>query len=80
MVSIFLILLDIIVVIMMITTFIKAFSTFKHVGKIDNYESEVSDEMQEVNKKGTKYMLFSVMLVPVSILLTIFIVLSNAMH
>ncbi|MGL5649398.1 MAG: hypothetical protein ACRDDY_16270 [Clostridium sp.] len=80
MLSIFLILLDIIVVIMMIITFIKAFSTFKHVGKIDSYDTEISDEMQEVNRKGTKYMLFSVILVPISLLLTIFIVLSNAMH
>ncbi|MGL5416551.1 MAG: hypothetical protein ACRDAU_12880 [Clostridium sp.] len=80
MLSIFLILLDIIVVIMMIITFVKAFSTFKHVGKIDSYDAEISDEMQEVNRKGTKYMLFSVILVPISLLLTIFIVLSNAMH
>lgn len=80
MLSMGLVLLNIIVVIVMIVTFIKAFGTFRKVGKIDNYESEVSEEMQLTNKKGTRYLLISVLLVPVSIFLTLVIVFANIMH
>lgn len=67
-------LIDIIVIIVMITTFIKAFSNYKRVGKIDNYQSEISEEMEGYHKKGTRYMMISVLLVPVALALTFFII------
>ncbi|ENZ01605.1 hypothetical protein ACED96_02655 [Clostridium thermobutyricum] len=72
--TIILALIDIIVVIIMITTFIKAFSNYKKVGKIDNYKSEISEEMEAYNKKGTGYMMIAVLSVPIFLILTFFII------
>ncbi|WP_288478934.1 hypothetical protein [uncultured Clostridium sp.] len=72
--TIILALIDIIVVIIMITTFIKAFSNYKKFGKIDNYKSEISEEMEAYNKKGTGYMMIAVLSVPIFLILTFFII------
>ncbi|MBM7835510.1 hypothetical protein [Clostridium sardiniense] len=56
--------LNVIVIAAMITFFIKSVSTFKDI-KDDN-----EDYVKEMNKKGSRYMIISVLLVPVAIVIS----------
>lgn len=56
--------LNVIVIAAMITFFIKSISTFKDI-KGDNEEY-----VKEMNKKGSRYMIISVLLVPVAIIIS----------
>ncbi|MGG7077295.1 hypothetical protein [Clostridium sardiniense] len=56
--------LNVIVIAAMITFFIKSVSTFKDI-KDDNEEY-----VKEMNKKGSRYMIISVLLVPVAIVIS----------
>lgn len=56
--------LNVIVIAAMITFFIKSISTFKDI-KDDNEEY-----VKEMNKKGSRYMIISVLLVPVAIIIS----------
>ncbi len=56
--------LNVIVIAAMITFFIKSVSTFKNI-KDDNEEY-----VKEMNKKGSRYMIISVLLVPVAIIIS----------
>lgn len=56
--------LNVIVIIVMITFFIKSISTFK------NIEDGNEEYMKEMNKKGSRYMIISVILVPVAIIIS----------
>ncbi|GAA0069517.1 hypothetical protein UT300003_10400 [Clostridium sardiniense] len=56
--------LNVIVIVAMITFFIKSVSTFKDI-KDDNEEY-----VKEMNKKGSRYMIISVLLVPVAIVIS----------
>lgn len=55
-----------IIIILMITFFIKSISTFKKAKKEDCDE----DKLREINKKASRYMIISVILVPVFIFLS----------
>lgn len=56
--------LNVIVIAAMITFFIKSVGTFKNI-KDDNEEY-----VKEMNKKGSRYMIISVLLVPVAIVIS----------
>ncbi|MBY0755447.1 hypothetical protein K5V21_08255 [Clostridium sardiniense] len=56
--------LNVIVIAAMITFFIKSISTFKDI-KDDNEEY-----VKEMNKKGSRYMIISVLLVPIAIIIS----------
>lgn len=56
--------LNVIVIAAMITFFIKSVSTFKDI-KDDNEEY-----VKEMNKKGSRYMIISVLLVPVAVIIS----------
>lgn len=56
--------LNVIVIAAMITFFIKSVGTFKDI-KDDNEEY-----VKEMNKKGSRYMIISVLLVPVAIVIS----------
>lgn len=56
--------LNVIVIAAMITFFIKSVGTFKDI-KDDNEEY-----IKEMNKKGSRYMIISVLLVPVAIVIS----------
>lgn len=56
--------LNVIVIVAMITFFIKSVGTFKDI-KDDNEEY-----VKEMNKKGSRYMIISVLLVPVAIVIS----------
>lgn len=56
--------LNIIVIAAMITFFIKSISTFKNIK--DGNEEYV----KEMNKKGSRYMIISVLLVPVAVIIS----------
>ncbi|STA99754.1 hypothetical protein [Clostridium baratii] len=55
--------LEIIVIILIITFFSKALGTFR---KIKEYDDE---SLKEMNKKGSRYMIVAVILIPIAILI-----------
>ena len=56
--------LNVIVIIVMITFFIKSINTFR------NIKDGKEEYVKEMNKKGSRYMIISVILVPVGIIIS----------
>ncbi|MDU1854094.1 hypothetical protein [Clostridium baratii] len=56
--------LEIIVIILIITFFSKALGTFRKIKEDDDDES-----LKEMNKKGSRYMIVAVILIPIAILI-----------
>lgn len=55
--------LEIIIIILIITFFSKALGTFRNIKEDDD------ESLKEMNKKGSRYMIVAVILIPIAILI-----------